>query len=43
MSHINNITNSVIKFLNFVRWNLAKCDKSVKYAAYVGLVRLKPE
>ena len=41
--HINNITSSAIKSLNFVRRNLNKCDESVKSAAYLGLVRPKLE
>ena len=35
--HINNITSSAIKSLNFVRHNLNKCDESVKSTAYLGL------
>ena len=41
--HINNITSSAIKSLNFVRRNLKRCDESVKSAAYLGLVRPKLE
>ena len=41
--HINNITSNSIKSLNFVRRNLNKCDKFVKSAAYLGLVRPKLE
>jgi len=36
--HINNITSSAIKTLNFVRRNLNRCAESVKSVAYLGLV-----
>ena len=41
--HINNISSSAIKTLNFMRCNLNKCAESVKSAAYLGLVRPKLE
>jgi len=40
---INNIASSTIRSLNFVRQSLAKCNESVKSAAYLGLVRPKLE
>jgi len=41
--HINHITSSAIKTLNFVRRNLNRCGQSVKSAAYLGLVQPKLE
>ena len=41
--HINNITGSAIRTLNFMRHNLNRCVESVKSAAYLGLVQPKLE
>ena len=41
--HINMITSSAIKSLNFVRCYLSNCDEPGKAAAYLGMIRLKLE
>jgi len=41
--HINLITSSAIKSLNFLRRNLTNRDESVKAAGYLGLIRPKLE